>query len=206
MLLQFLTKGQSVSTTKQRQTKLDTKKVHRIQEKKETPAQKKRQQKKQELFDDNDSENNNEEDDTDLSDDDLTTKTAKSTKSKHLANSKMDDSDFDDDSSDEDSNDCLNTTRNSVASGSSQQCQSASGSFINSESLFDLMMNSKNRDAYFWQYNIQSKGPKTKKVLTLRNKDPHLHRDFFDPVFQLQSLNARGGTAVNKLRKGNLFR
>lgn len=41
------------------------------------------------------------------------------------------------------------------------------------------------------------------KVLTLRNKDPHLHRDFFDPVFQLQSLNARGGTAVNKLRKGD---
>ena len=81
--------------------------------------------------------------------------------------------------------------------------QSTSNSFTNNESLFDLMMSSKNRDAYFWQYNIQSKGPKTKKVLTLRNKDPHLHRDFFDPVFQLQSLNARGGTAVNKLRKGD---
>lgn len=81
--------------------------------------------------------------------------------------------------------------------------QSASSSYINNESLFDLMMSSKSRDAYFWQYNIQSKGPKTKKVLTLRNKDPHLHRDFFDPVYQLQSLNARGGTSVNKLRKGD---
>ncbi|RNA27659.1 CREBRF -like protein [Brachionus plicatilis] len=80
--------------------------------------------------------------------------------------------------------------------------QSAPGSYVNSESLFDLMM-SKNRDAYFWQYNIQSKGPKTKKVLTLRNKDPHLHRDFYDPVFQLQSLNAKSGSALNKLRKGD---
>jgi hypothetical protein len=70
---------------------------------------------------------------------------------------------------------------------------SGSSSFVNSDSLFDLMMSTKNRDSFFWQYNIQSKGPKTKKVLTLRNKDPHLHRDFFDPVFQLQSLNSRNG-------------
>jgi hypothetical protein len=61
---------------------------------------------------------------------------------------------------------------------------------INNEAFFDLM--NKNRDTYFWQYNIQSKGPKTKKVLTLRNKDPHLHRDFFDPVYQLQTINSRG--------------
>jgi hypothetical protein len=67
------------------------------------------------------------------------------------------------------------------------------------------MMSSKNRDCYFWQYNIQSKGPKTKKALTLRSKDPHFHRDFFDPVFQLQTLNARtaGSTSLNKLRKGD---
>lgn len=61
---------------------------------------------------------------------------------------------------------------------------------INNDAFFDLM--NKNRDTYFWQYNIQSKGPKTKKVLTLRNKDPHLHRDFFDPVYQLQTINSRG--------------
>ena len=55
-----------------------------------------------------------------------------------------------------DSNDCLSTTRSSHVS--------ASGSLVNTESLFDLMMSSKSRDAYFWQYNVQSKGPKTKKV------------------------------------------
>lgn len=71
---------------------------------------------------------------------------------------------------------------------------------INNDAFFDLM--NKNRDTYFWQYNIQSKGPKTKKVLTLRNKDPHLHRDFFDPVYQLQTINSRG-TSLNKLRKGD---
>lgn len=130
---------------------------------------------------------------------------AKSSKGGRKSSTRMADSDFDEDSTeeeDDDSNDCLNTTRNSMSS-SYGVCNSGSSSFVNSESLFDLMMSSKSRDAYFWQYNIQSKGPKTKKVLTLRNKDPHLHRDFFDPVFQLQSLNARGGTAVNKLRKGD---
>ena len=67
------------------------------------------------------------------------------------------------------------------------------------------MMSSKNRDSYFWQYNTQSKGPKTKKALTLRSKDPHFHRDFFDPVYQLQTLNARaaGTASLNKLRKGD---
>jgi CREB3 regulatory factor len=82
---------------------------------------------------------------------------------------------------------------------------SASSSYVNSDSLFDLMMSSKNRDSFFWQYNIQSKGPKTKKALTLRSKDPHFHRDFFDPVFQLQTLNARtaGSASLNKLRKGD---
>lgn len=106
---------------------------------------------------------------------------------------KMEHSDFD-------SNDSSHPKRTN--SKSAQQASTPS-SYVNSEAFFDLMMSSKNRDSYFWQYNIQSKGPKTKKVLTLRNKDPHLHRDFYDPVFQLQSLNARGGAALNKLRKGD---
>lgn len=107
-------------------------------------------------------------------------------------------------------------SRRSLQSGGQQQQQqqastmmagsidsNASGSLLNSDSLFDLMMSSKSRDPYFWQYNVQSKGPKTKKVLTLRNRDPHLHRDFHDPVFQLQNLNSRSGTSLNKLRKGD---
>lgn len=204
--LPVFSNNQIAAGTAKPRAKLVRKKQETIQEKTpkkitEKNQQKKRPQKKQELFDDSDDDD--EEEDSDYSDDDL--KSKKSNKK----SVKMEDSDFDDDSTEDentnDSNDCLNTTRNSVTSAGSSQalCQSTSSSFVNSESLFDLMMSSKNRDAYFWQYNIQSKGPKTKKVLTLRNKDPHLHRDFFDPVFQLQSLNARGGTAVNKLRKGD---
>ncbi len=169
-----------------------------------TSTLKKRQQKKRDIYEDSDEES----DDSDTCySDDNESQISRSKSSKSAINklTKMEDnSDFDDDddenSSDDD--DDLNTTRNSITSSQSV-CHSGASSFVNSESLFDLMMSSKNRDAYFWQYNIQSKGPKTKKVLTLRNKDPHLHRDFFDPVFQLQSLNARGGTAVNKLRKGD---
>ncbi len=114
----------------------------------------------------------------------------------------MEESDYDSDSTE------LNMlSKSNNKSTKTGKATSASSSYANNhESLFDLMMSSKNRDSYFWQYNIQSKGPKTKKVLTLRNKDPHLHRDFFDPVFQLQSLNrvnGAGGNAVNKLRKGD---
>ena len=90
-----------------------------------------------------------------------------------------------------------------IDSDSNSRGMAGQSSSLNSDSLFDLMMSTKNRDSYFWQYNIQSKGPKTKKVLTLRNKDPHLQRDFFDPVFQLQSLNSRANGTLNKLRKGD---
>lgn len=146
--------------------------------------QKKRQQKKQDLDEDEeDLDSEDSEDDELPSDDENLMKTS----------IKMEESDYDSDSTE------LNMSTKSKGKGTS-----ASSSYANHESLFDLMMSSKNRDAYFWQYNIQSKGPKTKKVLTLRNKDPHLHRDFFDPVYQLQALNrVNGSAAVNKLRKGD---
>jgi hypothetical protein len=70
---------------------------------------------------------------------------------------------------------------------------------ISNDMLLDLM--DKNQDTFFWQYNILSKGVKTKKVLTLRNKDPHLHREFFDPVYQLQTISSRS-SSLNNLRKG----
>lgn len=172
---------------------------------------KKRQKKKQELFDDDisdsddDSDENSDNDDYD-SDEDMT------------GGVKAEPCDMDSDSQMTNT-----TTTNSVSqhhsaskrgrsakqlnSGSIGSNLSYNSPFMNSESMFDLMMSSKSRDAYFWQYNTQSKGPKTKKVLTLRNKDPHLHRDFYDPVFQLQSLNSRAGGAntgaANKLRKGD---
>lgn len=143
--------------------------------------QRKRQQKKQDLYDDDDDDENDDSNDgSELSDDE------------NNSNEKYADSDS------EANNNAYSSGRNGAGGGGGGLSSS-----VNSEMLFDLMMSTKNRDSYFWQYNIQSKGPKTRKVLTLRNKDPHLHREFFDPVYQLQTLNSRQGTAVNKLRKGD---
>jgi hypothetical protein len=149
---------------------------------------KKRQKKKQELFDDDFSDTDDDDEDDFLSEDG----------SEDGGRIKTEPYDMD---SDSEMPTRTKSRQNLVGSVGSNV--SYGSSYMNSESLFDLMMSSKNRDAYFWQYNTQSKGPKTKKVLTLRNKDPHLHRDFYDPVFQLQSLNAKAGSGLNKLRKGD---
>jgi len=55
----------------------------------------------------------------------------------------------------------------------------------------------------FWKYNVQSKGPKTKRMLYLKERDPHLHREFSDPVYQIKLTQTNGGQALNKLRKGD---
>lgn len=54
----------------------------------------------------------------------------------------------------------------------------------------------------FWKYNVQSKGPKTKRMLYLKERDPHLHREFSDPVYQIK-LSQNNGQTCNKLRKGD---
>ena len=54
----------------------------------------------------------------------------------------------------------------------------------------------------FWKYNVQSKGPKTKRMLYLKERDPHLHREFSDPVYQIK-LSQTNGQTCNKLRKGD---
>ncbi|CAF0962297.1 unnamed protein product [Rotaria magnacalcarata] len=54
----------------------------------------------------------------------------------------------------------------------------------------------------FWQYNVQSKGPKTKRMLYLKERDPHLYREFSDPVYQIKLTQTKGQT-FNKLRKGD---
>lgn len=54
----------------------------------------------------------------------------------------------------------------------------------------------------FWQYNVQSKGPKTKRILYLKERDPHLYREFSDPVYQIKLSQTKGHT-FNKLRKGD---
>ena len=185
-----------------------TRQASKVKKEKKSPSSKEEQQvnnkkrhkKQQDLFDDDFEPDEDEDDDdededfSDQSDDDA---------GKLKSSIKMEADDYESEDSGESNMTATNKAKKSSSRGGNNSLGSASNSFANSDTLFDLMMSSKNRDSYFWQYNIQSKGPKTKKVLTLRNKDPHLHRDFFDPVFQLQSLNARGGTALNKLRKGD---
>lgn len=54
----------------------------------------------------------------------------------------------------------------------------------------------------FWQYNVQSKGPKTKRALYLKQRDPHIYREFSDPVYQIKLTQSKG-QSVSKLRKGD---
>ena len=38
-------------------------------------------------------------------------------------------------------------------------------------------------EKFFWQYNVQSKGPKTRRLaLKVSNEDPHVLKEFQDPV------------------------
>ncbi|KAK3094612.1 hypothetical protein FSP39_004036 [Pinctada imbricata] len=58
---------------------------------------------------------------------------------------------------------------------------------------------------YFWQYNIQLKGPKGKRVNFGLERDPHKLQDFEDPVFDSNTATQLG-TAIRhggKARKGD---
>lgn len=59
-----------------------------------------------------------------------------------------------------------------------------------------------NASSLFWQYNVQAKGPKTKRILYLKERDPHLFREFSDPVYQIKLTQTKGHT-LTKLRKGD---
>lgn len=59
-----------------------------------------------------------------------------------------------------------------------------------------------NASSLFWQYNVQAKGPKTKRILYLKERDPHLFREFSDPVYQIKLTQTKGQT-FTKLRKGD---
>lgn len=40
------------------------------------------------------------------------------------------------------------------------------------------------KERYFWQYNVQAKGPKGQKIaLETKIEDPHVLNDIVDPVF-----------------------
>lgn len=61
------------------------------------------------------------------------------------------------------------------------------------------------KDQYFWQYNIQSKGPKGKRVKFGMEENPHKVQDFEDPVFDSSSASQLGTTIRHggKARKGD---
>ena len=73
---------------------------------------------------------------------------------------------------------------------------------INASGDYPKTRRSNSSPPRFWKYNVQSKGPKTKRMLYLKERDPHLHREFSDPVYQIK-LSQTNGQTCNKLRKGD---
>ena len=48
----------------------------------------------------------------------------------------------------------------------------------------DFIKSGRSKEKYFWQYNLQSKGPKGKRLAkSVESADPHILNDFEDPVF-----------------------
>ncbi|XP_053391886.1 protein CREBRF homolog [Mercenaria mercenaria] len=77
------------------------------------------------------------------------------------------------------------------------------GSLSPSESLIGTK-----EKQYFWQYNVQSKGPKGTRVKFELEEDPHVLNDFEDPVFGSTSTGNLSGIGVSikhggKARKGD---
>ncbi|XP_067657779.1 CREB3 regulatory factor-like isoform X2 [Haliotis asinina] len=68
-----------------------------------------------------------------------------------------------------------------------------------------LMGNGKKKEKqYFWQYNVQSKGPKgTRLRLELDSSDPHHLKNFEDPVFDPNNTQVAGIRHGGKARKGD---
>ncbi|XP_054081742.1 protein CREBRF homolog isoform X2 [Zeugodacus cucurbitae] len=64
-------------------------------------------------------------------------------------------------------------------------------------------MSSKGKERYFWQYNVQAKGPKGKRlVFQSRLEDPHVLNEATDPVFS-PNCSVRGIKHSGKARKGD---
>ncbi|CAB3376282.1 Hypothetical predicted protein [Cloeon dipterum] len=59
------------------------------------------------------------------------------------------------------------------------------------------------KERYFWQYNVQAKGPKGQRlVLKTKQEDPHYLNEVTDPVFS-PSCSVRGIKHSGKARKGD---
>ena len=70
-------------------------------------------------------------------------------------------------------------------------------------SVADLMRPNGSDKRYFWQYNIQAKGPKEKRLCkNIGSSDPHVLKDFEDPVFDPGHSNIHFNHS-GKARKGD---
>lgn len=81
------------------------------------------------------------------------------------------------------------------------------GHDISSLSPANSLIGTKDKQ-YFWQYNVQSKGPKGTRAKFDLEEDPHVLNDFEDPVFGSNtsgSLNSAGISIKHggKARKGD---
>ncbi|XP_014362006.2 protein CREBRF homolog [Papilio machaon] len=62
---------------------------------------------------------------------------------------------------------------------------------------------SSKKEKYFWQYNVQAKGPKGQRlILKKKSEDPHILNSVTDPVFS-PSCSVRGIKHSGKARKGD---
>ncbi|XP_037946234.1 protein CREBRF homolog isoform X2 [Teleopsis dalmanni] len=65
------------------------------------------------------------------------------------------------------------------------------------------LSSSKGKERYFWQYNVQAKGPKGKRlVFQSKLEDPHVLNEVTDPVFS-PNCTVRGIKHSGKARKGD---
>ncbi|XP_055853506.1 protein CREBRF homolog isoform X2 [Episyrphus balteatus] len=65
------------------------------------------------------------------------------------------------------------------------------------------LSSSKGKERYFWQYNVQAKGPKGKRlVFQSKLEDPHVLNEVTDPVFS-PNCSVRGIKHSGKARKGD---
>lgn len=111
----------------------------------------------------------------------------------HMSDDEDDSSDYggkDDDDSDDD--DDYSDIDADIARISPRDCES-------------LVATGKKQKQYFWQYNVQSKGPKgTRLKLAVESPaDPHVLNDFEDPVFDECNTSIAGIRHGGKARKGD---
>lgn len=81
------------------------------------------------------------------------------------------------------------------------------GHDLGSLSASDSLIGTKDKQ-FFWQYNVQSKGPKGTRVHFEMEEDPHVLNDFEDPVFDPSNSSSLSNIGVTvkhggKARKGD---